>query len=240
MMGAPDHEARLVGPVALAVVQSFNPRQDWPAHEVRFAQPFAVGRFAVTFEEWDTSVDDGGCGGYRPPASGWGRGRQPVINVSWDDAKAYVSWLSRRTGQQYRLLSEAEREYVTRAGTTTPFWWGIRITMAQASYSGFSWPDEFFGHDKPMLVDSFAPNPWGLYQVHGNVWDWIEDCWDDRYPHAPADGSARTSDHCTQHILRGGSWIDPGYLLRSGSRYAGFVRMRSDHIGFRVARTIAP
>src|SRR5262249_61042118 len=101
---------------------------------VTFAKTFAVGRFAVTFEEWDACVADGGCNGYKPSDEGWGRGRRPVINVSWDDAKAYTEWLSARTGKEYRLLSEAEREYVTRAGTTTPFWWGSAGAAGRANY----------------------------------------------------------------------------------------------------------
>ena len=103
---------------------------------VTIARPFAVGKFAVTFDEWDACVADGGCNGYRPGDQGWGRGKRPVINVNWDDAKAYATWLSRKTGKTYRLLSEAEREYVTRAGTTTPFWWGSSITPKQANYDG--------------------------------------------------------------------------------------------------------
>ena len=107
-----------------------------PQREVTFGQRFAVGRFAVTFEEWDACVADGGCNGYRPDDEGWGRGRRPVINVSWDDAQAYAAWLSRKTGKTYRLLSEAEWEYVVRAGTTTPFWWGASISLQQANYDG--------------------------------------------------------------------------------------------------------
>src|SRR5437763_1635434 len=102
-----------------------------PQHTVAIAQPFAVGRFAVTFDEWDACAADGGCNGYKPSDEGWGRGQRPVINVSWDDAKEYAAWLSRKTGRTYRLLSEAEREYVTRAGTTTPFWWGSSISASQ-------------------------------------------------------------------------------------------------------------
>ena len=107
-----------------------------PQHRVTFRPAFAVGKFAVTFDEWDACVADGGCNGYRPKDEGWGRGKRPVINVSWNDAKAYVAWLSRKTGKTYRLLSEAEREYVTRAGTTTPFWWGSSISTSQANYDG--------------------------------------------------------------------------------------------------------
>ena len=107
-----------------------------PQHKVVIAQPIAVGRFAVTFEEWDACVDDRGCNGYRPADQDWGRGSRPVINVNWNDAKAYVAWLSQKTGKKYRLLSEAEWEYIARAGTTTSFWWGSSFSTSQANYNG--------------------------------------------------------------------------------------------------------
>jgi formylglycine-generating enzyme required for sulfatase activity len=145
------------------------------------AQPFAVGKFAVTFDEWDACLADGGCNGYRPGDQDWGRGKRPVINVNWDDAKAYATWLSRKTGKIYRLLSEAEREYATRAGTTTPFWWGSSITPKQANYDGSAEPYKGGGskgeyRKATVPVDSFEASPWGLYQMHGNVWEWTEDC----------------------------------------------------------------
>ena len=112
-----------------------------PEHKVTIAKPFSVGRFAVTFEEWDACVADGGCRRYRPGDRGWGRGRRPVINLWWGDAKVYTKWLSEKTGRDYRLLSEAEREYVTRAGTNTPFWWGVSISSQHANYDGeFAYP----------------------------------------------------------------------------------------------------
>ena len=161
-------------------------------HEVRFGKPFAVGRFAVTFAEWDACVADGGCGGYRPGDGGWGRDDRPVINVNWNDAKSYVQWLSKKTGKQYRLLSEAEREYAARAGTVTPFWWGSSISTGQANYDGIAILTTVVAkgeyREKTLPVKSFKPNPWGLYQVHGNVWEWVEDCWHDSYNGAPADG----------------------------------------------------
>jgi formylglycine-generating enzyme required for sulfatase activity len=134
--------------------------------EVTIARAFAVGRFAVTFDEWGQCVTDGGCDAYKPSDQGWGRGRRPVINVSWNDAQNYVGWLSHKTGKTYRLLSEAEREYVTRAGTTTPFWWGSSITPKQANYAGGSEPYKGGGNkgeyrNKTVPVDSFSPNPWG-------------------------------------------------------------------------------
>ena len=110
--------------------------QEGPQHWVTFAQQFAVGEFALTFEEWEACIVDGGCNGYRPPDRGWGRGRLPVINVSWDDVRSYVAWLSKKTGKTYRLLSEAEREYVTRAGTTTAYWWGDEIGKGNANCNG--------------------------------------------------------------------------------------------------------
>jgi formylglycine-generating enzyme required for sulfatase activity len=209
-----------------------------PQHLVTFAKPFAVGRFAVTFDEWDACVADGGCNGYRPADEGWGRGRRPVINVSWDDAEAYLSWLARKTGKTYRLPSEAEREYVTRAGTTTAYWWGSSISTSQANYDG----------TRTVSVDSFEPNPWGLYQVHGNVWEWMEDCYQD-YNGAPIDGSARTSGNCNPfgidgfgsgRVVRGGSWIYGARGLRSAVRGWVFTDSRGSYEGFRVGRTLNP
>ncbi len=212
-----------------------------PQHKVTIAKPFAVGRFAVTFDEWDACVAEGGCNGYPPGDQGWGRGRRPVINVSWDDTKAYVSWLSRKTGKTYRLLSEAEREYVTRAGTTTPFWWGNSISTSQANYNGnLTYAGGATGENqqKTVLVSTFAPSPWGLYQVHGNVWDWVEDCEDSNYLGAPPDGAAWLSGDCSRHVVRGGSWHSSPQLLRSADRSSLPTELRSSGVGFRVARTL--
>ena len=211
-----------------------------PQHKVTIAKPFAVGRFAVTFAEWDACVAGGGCGGYRPKDEGWGRDDRPVINVSWDDTLSYVRWLSKKTGKEYRLLSEAEREYVTRAGTKTPFWWGSAITPEQANYNGSVDPYKGGGakgeyRQKTLPVKSFKPNPWGLYQVHGNVWEWAEDCWNDNYEGLRADGLAWTTVNCSVHAVRGGSWNrSPRYLRAAGRdrHYAG------GGIGLRVARTL--
>ena len=214
-----------------------------PQHAVTFARQLAVGRFALTFDEWDACAAAGGCNGYKPSDEGWGRGRRPVINVSWADAKEYVAWLSRKTGKTYRLLSEAEREYVTRAGTTTPFWWGSSISTSQANYNGRSTYDgaaqgEF--RQKTLPVNSFQPNPWGLYQVHGNVGEWVEDCWNESYQGAPSDGSAWTSGECSQRVLRGGAWrVDP-QVLRSAHRGRDSAGGRFIGRGFRVGRTLTP
>ena len=210
-----------------------------PLHLVKFGQQFAVGRFAVTFDEWDACVADGGCNGYRPADHGWGRGQQPLINVSWDDAKTYLTWLSQKTGKTYRLLSEAEREYVTRAGTSGPFWWGSAISTDQANYfGGFgNRPTSF--REKPIPGNSFTPNPWGLYQLHGNVWDWVEDCYHDGYMGAPSDGSAWLTDgNCVSRVLRGGSWAENPEVLRAAVRKRLLANFRHYDGGFRVARTL--
>ncbi len=226
------------------------PRES-PQHNVTIAAPFAVGKFAVTFAEWDACVADGGCGSYRPDDGGWGRGGRPVINVNWHDSKRYAAWLSKKTGNAYRLLSEAEREYVARAGTTAPFWWGSSITLEQANYGGSSAKGigNYYAYaktgkkykfpEKTLPVKSFDPNPWGLYQVHGNVREWVEDCWSGSYQGAPADGSPWTGGDCGYRILRGGSWHSgPGYLRAAARDY--MVPGTSDDTGFRVARTLNP
>jgi formylglycine-generating enzyme required for sulfatase activity len=209
-----------------------------PQRRVTFEKPFSVGRFAVTFTEWDACVDAGGCGGYRPSDEGWGRGDRPVINLSWNDAEAYVRWLSKKTGKEYRLLSEAEREYVTRAGTTTPFWWGSSISTRQANYNGnYTYNGSQTGEYRGMTlpVKSFEPNPWGLYQVHGNVSEWVEDCYSD-YHNAPSDGSAWKTGNCPYRMLRGGSWGSGPQYLRAAYRDISVAPdKRIGNFGFRVA-----
>ena len=218
-------------------------RYEGPQHRVTFARRLAVGRFAVTFDEWDACVTDGGCGGYSPHDENWGRDRRPVINVSWNDANAYVAWLSAKTGKSYRLLSEAEREYVARAGTRTAFWWGPAISPKQANYNGtYIYGDSPTGEYRKQTVpvDSFRSNRWGIFQVHGNVWEWTQDCWHENYAGAPADGSPWESGRCDYRIVRGGSWASYPGDLRSAERGRFAIDFRSDSLGFRVARTLAP
>ena len=138
-----------------------------PQHRVRIPQTFALGKYEVTFAEWDACMKTGGCK-HRLGDEGWGRGNQPVIDVDWDDAKAYVRWLSQKTGQAYRLPSEAEWEYATRAGTTTAFYFGNDINPRQANYGG--------NEGKTVAVGRYPANAFGLHDVHGNVWEWVEDC----------------------------------------------------------------
>lgn len=215
-----------------------------PQHQVTIGHKFAFGRFSVTFEEWDACVADGGCNGYTPADQGWGRGTRPVINVSWNQANVYLAWLSRKTGKPYRLPTEAEREYAARAGTTTPFWWGSSITSEQANYNGtYTYGDdgvrgELRGQSVP--VDSFLPNPWGLFQMHGNVSEWTQDCWHDNYyTDPPADGSAWTFPDCKLRVRRGGSIGSPPQVLRSAARLSGPQDKGQPFISFRVVRPLS-
>ncbi|MGO8954668.1 MAG: SUMF1/EgtB/PvdO family nonheme iron enzyme [Rhodomicrobium sp.] len=244
-----------------------------PQHTVTIAKPFAIGRFAITFAEWDTAQQDNGWqlitgrAGRQPNDYGWGRGVRPVIDVDWDDAKAYVKWLSQKTGRVYRLPSEAEWEYACRAGTTTPFWWGQWITPEQANYHVSDDPDEVsadpyvrggqkgvYRWRRTLPVNSFEANPWGLYQVHGNVLELCEDLWHSNYHGAPGDGSAWTTGGGYHRVGRGGSWMSYPSLLRSAFRRNDdksvvketeilFRDLPDDllfplDIGFRVARTL--
>jgi formylglycine-generating enzyme required for sulfatase activity len=179
-------------------------------HRVTITTPFAVSKFEITFDEWDACVKGGGCGGYRPDDQNWGRGKRPVINISWDNAEAYVNWLRRMTGKNYRLLSESEWEYAARAGTTTPFSSGGKVTPNKANYDGSvdgTGPSKV-NRQKTMPVGSFPANRFGLHDVHGNVSEWVADCWHDEYAAAPADGSPWVEGNCNGRVVRGGSWED--------------------------------
>ena len=206
-----------------------------PPHKVTIKQAFAVGKYDVTFDEWDACVAARGCK-TKAEDNGWSRGRQPVINVSWDDAKEYAAWLSGKTGQTYRLLSEAEWEYAARAGTTTEYPWGDAIGKGNANCNdcGSEWD---FKQTAP--VGSFRPNAFGLHDMHGNVWQWVEDNFHTNYTgNPPADGSVWQGGDANFRVLRGGSW---GYLpvdLRSAGRDRDRPVNRNYSRGFRLARTL--
>ncbi len=206
-------------------------------HVVRIEYRLAVGVNEVTFAEWAACVAGGGCRGYRPDDEGWGRGNRPVINVSWNDAQSYVSWLSKRTGKSYRLLSESEWEYVARAGSVTAYSWGNDIGHNRANCDGCG---SRWDNKKTAPVGAFSANAWGLYDVHGNVWEWVEDCQNDSYYGAPEDGSAWESGNCSGRVLRGGSWFNRPRGLRSAYRDRVRIESRAYYSGFRVARTLTP
>ena len=212
-----------------------------PLHEVKILNPFAIGRFKVSFEEWDKCVADGGCNGYRPDDDGWGRGGQPVISVSWEDARAYTDWLAKKTSKHYRLPSEAEWEYAARARTWGPFSFKGKISPDKANYRATetydgSAPGIYRGRTVPVTM--FQPNAFGLYQVHGNVWEWMEDCWSGSYASAPTGGAPNEHGDCEKRVIRGGGWADPPEMLRSARRGLGLPGNRNNRRGFRVARDL--
>ena len=195
---------------------------------------FALSKYEITFDEWDACVADGGCGGYRPEDNGWGRGKNPVINVSWADATAYAEWLSRKTGKAYRLPSESEWEYAARAGTTTAFSFGETLTADQANIDG---SPNGQNRQRTTPVGSFPANAFGLHDMHGNVWEWIDDCFVDEYTaQTPSDGAPFRRPECQGHVMRGGSWEDYLGEARSGARVGAFTDDAYPSDGIRVAR----
>ena len=206
-----------------------------PVHRVTIGEPIAVGVYEVTFGDWDACRRGGGCA-HNPADRGWGRGTRPVINVSWEDAREYVGWLSRETGERYRLLSESEWEYVARGGTETRYHWGDAVgdNRANCRACGSRWDNE-----QTSPVGSFSANAFGVHDVHGNVWEWVEDCEHRHYAGAPTDGSAWTSGgNCSRRVLRGGSWNLIPRHVRSAYRFRNPSGLRTFDVGFRVARTL--
>jgi formylglycine-generating enzyme required for sulfatase activity len=204
-----------------------------PRHEVEIGAPFAVSKFEATFEEWDACVAASAC---VRAADEWGRGNMPVVNVSWDDAQRYLGWLSRKAGKPYRLLTEAEWEYAARAGTNTHFSWGNEAGANNANCDDCRETWNF----QAAPVGSFKPNAWGLYDMHGNVWEWVEDMWHDNFDGAPIDGSAWLGEDPYYRVIRGGSWHNESELIRTAVRFKRHRHVQFDTLGFRVARTMQP
>jgi formylglycine-generating enzyme required for sulfatase activity len=199
-----------------------------PVHQVTFPRAFAVGKYEVTQAEWRSVM------GYNP--SRFKGDRNPVDNLNWDYAKAFLRKLSARTGKTYRLLSESEWEYSARAGTTTQYHWGIAISSGKANCRGCG--SQWDGK-KTAPVGSFQANGFGLHDMHGNVWEWTEDCWNEGYSGAPSNGTAKTAEKCSVRVFRGGSWFDSPGSLRSADRsWSGIQGQNIGDGGFRVARTL--
>jgi formylglycine-generating enzyme required for sulfatase activity/uncharacterized caspase-like protein len=206
-----------------------------PQREVRIAKPFAVSKYEVTFAEWDACAAASAC---PHAAANWGRGQMPVINVSWDNAKQYVGWLSRLTGKEYRLLTEAKWEYAARAGSTTRYSWGDDVGKGNANCDGCG--SQWDGK-QTAPVGSFKPNAFGLYDMAGNVREWVEDIWHDSYKGAPTDGSAwLQGGDASLRAVRGGSWNYNPQVLRAASRDWLATDYRLSDLGFRVGRTLTP
>ena len=213
-----------------------------PVHRVTIGEAFAVSIYEVTLAEYGRFVDmtgqdtaGNGCSWIDP---GWQQSRgHPAVCVAWKDAQAYVVWLSQESGARYRLLSEAEWEYVARAGSETAYSWGDEIGENRANCDGCGsrWDNE-----RTAPVGSFEANAFGVYDVHGNVWEWVADCWNDGYAGAPTDGTAWEQGNCSTRVLRGGSWYNYPRSLRSAYRYRNSAGNRVSGVGFRVARRLTP
>ena len=206
-----------------------------PRHRVRVPKPFAIGKFEITFDQWDACVDAGACR-HRYDKGGWGRGKRPVIGIAWRDAKAYVAWLSKRTGAAYRLPSEAEWEYAARAGTTSARYWGQGIGRGRANCDGCgSRRDD----RRAAPVGSFPANAFGLHDMLGNAWEWVEDCFRPRYRGDSPDARPVTGGSCGDRVLRGGSWESSPKRLRAANRQHYGPDKTDDDFGIRVVRELA-
>jgi len=216
-----------------------------PTYKVTISNPFAIGKYEVTFDEYDFFCEQTGC--KMPFSEGWGRGKRPVIDITWHDAAAYVKWLTEQTGQNYYLPSEAQWEYAARAGTQTNYWWGNEPgdKLAQcgdcaAIHRCKECKDVPLLDDGTAEVGSFKPNPFGLYDVHGNVMEWTADCGNKNNPAAVADETPRLTGDCDRHISKDGSWWNNVRFIRASVRGSAIdgKDYKSQHVGFRVARQL--
>jgi len=233
VMGAPEGE--IVELPKTSRWEPYKPSVERPQHEVTIEKPLAIGKYEVTYEEWDACVADGGCNGHVPDDEAWGRSRRPVNNLSWQDAKAYTEWLSAKTGRTYRLPTEAEWEYAARAGSAAAYSWGDELgdTRANCRTCGSEWDGK-----ETAPVGSFPANAFGLHDMNGNLWEWVEDCWAESYEGAPTDGSAVLVGDCEKRVLRGGSWNFAATFLRSARRFWNTDDTRYYDNGFRIVRTL--
>nr|VFK56399.1 MAG: Formylglycine-generating enzyme, required for sulfatase activity, contains SUMF1/FGE domain [Candidatus Kentron sp. TUN] len=219
-----------------------------PQHWVRIVRSFAIGVTEITFEDYDRFAK--ATNRKLPNDEGWGRGKRPVINVSWHDAKAYAKWLGKQAGgKQYRLSTEAEWEYAARADTITPFSSGGCIHTDQANYKGnyYDYADcgakTNVSQGKTIPVGTLPANPWGLHEMHGNVWEWTADCWHYHYKNAPTDGRAwgkENDGYCSERVVRGGGWGSGPRSVRSAVRIWDWADVTSTDLGFRLVRVLQP
>lgn len=212
---------------------------------VKFDYSFAISRHEITFAQWDACAADGGCQGYIPPDEGWGRKNYPVIHVSWHDAISFTHWLSETTGNNYRLPTEAEWEFAARGGSELDFPWGRQPSHEYANFGEDACPPctgKVTGADRWLNsapVGSFVANGFGIHDTSGNVYEWVQDCFNESYKGAPSDGSADTSGDCENRRIRGGAWYsDPG-RIRPSYRAWQTPNQRDNVIGFRVARELS-
>jgi formylglycine-generating enzyme required for sulfatase activity len=204
-----------------------------PAHKVALRTPFAIGKYEVTVDQWGECVKASVCPSL--PSTANAPGNQPMRDVSWDEAQLYLKWLSTISRRPYRLPTEAEWEYAARGGTATPYWWGSQMKGGNSSCEGCGQP---WKAEAPPPIGSFSANPFGLHDMNGSVWEWVQDCWHSSYKGAPADGSAWANGSCQSRVIRGGSWREDGSYMLSTTRFKYDASVRQSQNGFRVARSL--
>ncbi|MBP0595192.1 SUMF1/EgtB/PvdO family nonheme iron enzyme [Paraburkholderia sp. LEh10] len=204
-----------------------------PPHQVTISAPFAIGKYEVTVEQWNACADVNGCPKLSPENNSVKNA--PARDLSWDDAQAYVKWLSKITGKPYRLPTEAEWEYADRAGTTTKYWWGDQMRKGMANCKDCGDP---YHKEGPEPVGSFAANPNGLHDMNGSVWEWVADCWHNSYQGAPNDGRAWDAPGCNVRVIRGGSWREGNDYMLTSTRFKYSSSVRQSQDGFRVVKEL--
>lgn len=224
----------VVIPPGLFLMGSDKHKSEKPRRLIRFRKPFAIGRFETTHEQWQACLDAGTCK-HKPHDHNWGTNRMPVINVSHAMVKNYAKWLSQTTGQKYRLPSEAEWEYVARAGSKKNYWYGDLVGENQVNCRKCGSPWSGIGN---APIGSFEPNPWGVYDMHGNAFEWVEDCWHPNYEGAPKSSAARTDGKCHFRVIRGGSWYYYSRMSRSANRQKNPSAVKSYWLSFRLVREL--
>ncbi len=237
---APEMVVIPAGQFRMGAIHGGGDSDEKPVHTVTMAKPFAMGKYEVTFEEYDRFCE--ATGRAKPkdgrlwfPFSNWGRGRRPVMNVTWDDAMAYTRWLSEQTGWKYRLPSEAEWEYAARGKTEDRYWWGFNVgeNRANCKGCGSKWDNK-----KTAPVGSFGTNPFGLFDTSGNVWEWCQDTWHESYEGAPVDGSPWVVNGDDRRVQRGGSFGSSPRYVRTSARGRGKPDGRYVYLGFRLVRDL--
>jgi len=219
------------GSFIMGDIQGVGKSYEQPVHLVTITKSFAISKFPISFSEYD--VFSKATGRTLADQYKWQRGQYPVINVNWDDAKAYAQWLSKETNQAYRLPSESEWEYAARAGSKAQYPWGNKIGINNAHCASCG---NVSTKNKTEAVGKYPANNWGIHGMIGNIWEMTADCWNYNYVNAPEDGSAWLSGDCTRLVLRGGSWGDTPNDLRASTRLRSYAKARTVNIGFRVVR----
>jgi formylglycine-generating enzyme required for sulfatase activity len=220
-------------PVPFTMGSNGSDPSERPAHRVALRTPFAIGKYEVTVGQWNECVKAGACPSV--PAAANAGDKLPMRDVSWDEAQLYLKWLGTISRRPYRLPTEAEWEYAARGGTTSRYWWGEQMKGGNSSCAGCGEP---WKADGPPPVGSFVANPFGLLDMNGSVWEWVQDCWHSSYKGAPADGSAWADGSCQSRVIRGGSWREDGSYMLSTTRFKYDASVRQSQNGFRVARSL--